>query len=137
MTLDYLAKLGFKVQLTNIGAQKIDGSAFKIFRMVLASFWVNDKLGRSRFFQKTFLLTNISMEVVLGIFFLNFNNEDVLSEEQNVTWSSYIPVKDLLMTKQVQIIGHNEFVAIALDLGKEVFVVHMAHLRIKILIHPT
>lgn len=34
----HMAKLGFKVRSTNIKAQKIDSSTFKIFRMVLASF---------------------------------------------------------------------------------------------------
>lgn len=38
MTLAYAAKLDLKVQLTNIGAQKIDGSNFYIFGIVLASF---------------------------------------------------------------------------------------------------
>ena len=38
MTLTYAAKLGLKVQKINIGAQKIDGSILKTFRMVLADF---------------------------------------------------------------------------------------------------
>ena len=31
-------KLGFFIQKTNVGAQKIDGSAFKTFKMVIANF---------------------------------------------------------------------------------------------------
>ena len=38
MTSAYILKLGFKVHHTNVRAQKIDGSTFKIFGMVLASF---------------------------------------------------------------------------------------------------
>ena len=46
----YAAKLGLKVQKTDIGAQKIDGSIFDTFGMVLADFQVEDKLGRLWFF---------------------------------------------------------------------------------------
>lgn len=37
ITPPYIARLGFKVQTTNIQVQKIDGSIFKIFKMVLFS----------------------------------------------------------------------------------------------------
>lgn len=37
MTLVYMAKLGFKVRLTNIEIQIIDSSTLKIFEMVLAN----------------------------------------------------------------------------------------------------
>ena len=77
MTPAYTSKLGFNVHHTNIGAQKIDNSIFKIFRLVLASFQIEDKLGRTRFFQKMFLLADISIEVVLSMFFLTFNNVDI------------------------------------------------------------
>ena len=39
---------------TDVGAQKIDGSTLETFGMVLASFQVEDKLGRAQFFQETF-----------------------------------------------------------------------------------
>ena len=45
--------------------------------MVPANFQMDDKLRRARFFQKTFLLTDISTEVVLGIPFLTLSNADV------------------------------------------------------------
>lgn len=38
MTPDYTARLGFKVQPTNVSAQKIDSSTLKIFGIVLTSF---------------------------------------------------------------------------------------------------
>ena len=50
MTPGYASKLGLKVRPTDVGAQKIDGSTLETFGMVLASFQVEDKLGRSRFF---------------------------------------------------------------------------------------
>ena len=77
MTPANAAKLGFKIRKTDIGAQKIDGSTLKTFEMVLADFQVEDKLGRAWFFQETFLLDNISTEVVLDMPFLTFNNADI------------------------------------------------------------
>ena len=77
MTPAYSSKLGLQVHCTDVGAQKIDGSTFKTFGMVLASFFVEDKLGKARFFQETFLLANISAEIVLGMFFLTLSNVDI------------------------------------------------------------
>ncbi len=78
MALAYSAKLGLKVRPNDVGAQKIDGSIFETFGMVLANFQAEDKLGRARFFQKTFLVANTSVEVVLGMPFFNFSNADVV-----------------------------------------------------------
>lgn len=36
-----------------------------------------DKLGRKRFFKEIYLLAETSMEVVLGMLFLNFNNINI------------------------------------------------------------
>lgn len=48
-----------------------------MFGIILASFQVDDKLRKSRFFQKTFLIANISVEMVLGILFLIYNNANI------------------------------------------------------------
>ena len=77
MTLGYVLKLGLKIRLTNVGAQKIDGSTFEIFRIVLASFQIEDTLGRAQFFQETFLLMDLRVEVVLEILFLILSNADI------------------------------------------------------------
>ena len=50
MTPAYAAHLGLKVRMTDIGAQKIDGSLLATYDMVIAAFQVVDKLGCSRFF---------------------------------------------------------------------------------------
>lgn len=53
--------------------------------MVLVSFQVENKLGKALVFQKTFLLAEISMEVVLKIFFLTFNNANIQFVEKKLT----------------------------------------------------
>ena len=77
MTIGYALKLGLKVRFTNIGVQKIDGSTLKIFEMVLASFQVKDKFERARFFQKTFLLADFNVKVVLEMLYLTFSNTNI------------------------------------------------------------
>ena len=77
MTPVYAAHLGLKVRVTNVGAQKIDGSSLATYDIVIAAFQIVDKLSRSRFFQKTFLPADISMKVVLGMPFLILSNADV------------------------------------------------------------
>ena len=85
ITLAYAAKLDLQVRKTDIRTQKIDGSTLKTFGMVLADFQVEDKLKRARFFQKTFLLADISAEVVLGMPFLTLSNADVQFVEKELT----------------------------------------------------
>ena len=115
----YASKLGFQVHRINTKAQKIDGSTLEIFRMIMASFLVENKLGRARFFQETFLLADIDMEVVLGMLFLIFSNADIQFVEKELTWRSYTNAKALLNTKRVELINKKEFAKVALEQNSE------------------
>lgn len=85
MTQVYAFKLGFWVHRINVEAKKIDDSTLKMIRIVLASFELEKKLGKSTFFHKTFLLADISVEVVLMMFFLTFSNVELLFSEQELS----------------------------------------------------
>ena len=85
MTPAYALKLGLLVHHTNVGAQKIDGSTFGTFGMVLASFQVEDKLGKAWVFQEMFLLADISVEMVLGMPFLTLSNANIQFAEKKLT----------------------------------------------------
>ena len=85
MTPANVSRLGLRVDRTDIKAQKIDGSTLKTFEIVLASFQVKDKLGRTRFFQETFLLADINTEIVLGMPFLILSNTNVQFVEKKLT----------------------------------------------------
>ena len=126
MSPAYIKKLGLKARKTNVGAQKIDGSALKTFEMVIANFQVKDKVGRPRFFQETFLVADTKFEVILGIPFLKISNADVAFGEGTLTWKSYITNKALPTTKQVQLVNLKEFVIASLNVGSKTFVMHMA-----------
>ena len=141
MTPAYAAKLGLKVWKTNIRNQKIDGSTLETFGTVLADFQIEDKLGRARFFQKTFLLADISTEVVLDMPFFTLSNTDVQFVEKKLTWRSYTTAKALPTTKRVELIDKKEFAKAALDKkaldkNSETFVVHVVSLNLVPGIHP-
>ena len=67
--------------------------------MVIANFQVNDKNGKPRFFQKTFLVTNTKIEIILGMFFLKISNENMAFSERTLTWKFYIINKALSIIK--------------------------------------
>ena len=70
-------QLGFKIQKTNIKAQKINGTTLETYKMMVSIFFVLDKDDKERFFEKSFLLAGIKPDIVLGILFLIINNIDI------------------------------------------------------------
>lgn len=58
-------------------AQKIDDTTLKTFEIVIAAFLVYDKAENICFFKEIFLLSNISMDMALRIFFLTLSNADI------------------------------------------------------------
>lgn len=77
ITLVFVSKPGLKVRYTNVGGQKIDGSILKTFKIALTSFYIVNKLGRARFFQRILLLANISIKMVSDMLFFNFSNANI------------------------------------------------------------
>ena len=126
MSPAYAKRLGLKTRKTNVGAQKIDGSALETFGMVIADFQVEDKSGRPRFFQETFLVADTRFEVILGMPFLKISNANVAFGEGTLTLKLYTTNKALPTTERVRLVDPKEFVIAALDVGSETFVVHMA-----------
>lgn len=51
------------MQKTDINVQKIDGSLFIIYEIVLAGFLFQNKLKKVGFFEKTFLLAVTNIEI--------------------------------------------------------------------------
>ena len=126
ITLAYTAQLSLKMQKTNIGAQKIDKFLLKTYEKIITAFKVLDKLSCSWFFQKTFLLTDISIKVVLGMVFLIVSNADIQLAEKELTWKIYIPKKALPITCRVQFLRQKKFAKTVVDENIEVFVVHIS-----------
>ena len=71
---NFALNLDFYIRKTNVRAQKINGSIFEVFEMVIADFWVENKCGRPKIFKKIFLVANIKFQVILKMPFLKISN---------------------------------------------------------------
>ena len=136
MTPTYTAHLSLTVKVTNVGMQKIDRSLPATYDIVIAAFQVVDKLGRSQFFQETFLLADISIKVVLGKPFFTLSNVNIQCAEKELTWKTYTTKDALPTTGQVEIINCKEFAKAVLDENDKAFVVHVSSLGLRMSIHP-
>lgn len=72
-----MKKLGFCICKTNIGTQKIDNNGLETYEMVFALFQMNNKDRKSHFFEETFLLADININVAFGMFFFTLSNVKV------------------------------------------------------------
>lgn len=136
MTLVYTSKLGFQVYCIDVKTQKIDGSILKTFKIVLVSFQAKYKLRKTRFFQKIFLLTDTSVEMVLEMPFLTFSNANIQFKKKKFTQRTYTAAKALSTTKWVELINKKEFIKTALDKNSKIFLVHISALQVlEMIIH--
>lgn len=81
ITWSYATKLGLKIRTINVRVQKIDGSTFETFDIVLASFQVKDKFERARFFREIFLMTDTSIDIIIRILFFILNNINMVFKD--------------------------------------------------------
>ena len=93
---------------------------------MIADFQIEDKVGRPRFFQETFLVADSKFEVILEMSFLKLSNADILFGKKILMWKIYTTNKALSTTKQVQIINKKDFIIAALDINSKTFVMHIA-----------
>ena len=79
----FVKELGLPIRPTDIRVQKIDGTMLDTYRIVVAAFSMNNKANQIRFFEKTFLMANIGLEIAFGMLFLTLNdaNTDFLGQE--------------------------------------------------------
>ena len=97
--------------------------------MASAGFSLQDSFGRIRFFEETFLLANISMEVVRGMFFISFSNSNFQFGTWELIWRSYTVAEALPTSRRVELIDKHEFAKAALGENSKTFVVHVAALE--------
>lgn len=79
--------------------QKIDGLKLNTCGIVIASFFVEDEQKRFCFFEETFLLADISMDVALRMPFLTLNNVEIDFVNHHCYWRIYTIAKALLTTR--------------------------------------
>ena len=122
----FVKQLGLSIRSTDVGAQKIDGNILDTYGIVVAAFSVEDKANRVRFFEETFLIANVSPEVVLEMPFLTLSNADVDFSGRDLRWRTYTTEKALPTTRRVELVGKKEFASAALDPEHMTFVVYVA-----------
>ena len=97
--------------------------------MVIAAFLVTNQADKIRFFEETFLVANISPDVVLEMPFLTLSSANVNFLKRELWWRSYTIEEAFLTTKRVELVQKKEFAAAALDPGHKTFVVYIASLE--------
>lgn len=87
-----------------INAQKYDGNRLKIFRIMITSLSIDEKNKKSRFFEKAFLLADISIDIVFEIPLLTLSNVEIDFDNQNI---KIRVISQLLVTYQRKNAQHN------------------------------
>ena len=98
--------------------------------MVIARFSIQNKMHKIRFFEETFLLANISINIILEMSFLTFSNISIQFHTESFIWKSYSIAKTLLIARLVELIDKYKFAITALDKDFEIFIVYIAALKV-------
>ena len=98
----------------------------KTYGMVVAAFSVVDQANRVRFFKETFLVANVSLEVVFGMFFFILSSADIHFLSRELRWRTYTTDEAFLTTRCIKLVRKKEFVAASLDLEHGTFVIYVA-----------
>ena len=105
--------------------------------MIISDFEVEDKGGRHRFFQETFLVADTKFKMILGMHFLKISNANIVFNKRTLTWKLYTTNKALSNTRQVKLVNPKKFVIAALDADSKIFVIYIAiRERKKIVMNP-
>ena len=80
----FTSQLSLIILNTNVGAQKIDSTTLKIYKIVVFIFFMLNKDDKKRFFKENFLLAEVKPEIVLEIPFLTMSNADVNFQARNL-----------------------------------------------------
>ena len=137
----FVKQLGLLIRLTDVRAQKIDGTMLDTHGMVVAAFSMVDKANYIRFFEETFLVANVSLKIVLGMLFLTLSGVDVDFSGWELRWKTYTTEEAFPTPKGAELVGKKEFVAAILESEHETYVIHVASLNstplVALDVHPS
>ena len=88
-----------------------------------------DKANQVRFFEETFLVANVSPEIVFRIPLLTLSGANIDLSGRELRWRTYTTKEALPTTRRVELVGKKEFAASTLDPKYETYVVHVASLN--------
>ena len=75
--LTFAKELDLFIRPIDVGVQKIDSTTLDIYGMVVVAFSVKNKANQVRFLEETFLVANVSPEIVLEMLFLILSGGNV------------------------------------------------------------
>ena len=125
----FTKQLGLLIRQTDVGAQKIYSTTLDIYGMVIAAFAVMEKVNQVRFFEKTFMVANVSPEVVLEMLFLTLSNEDVDFSVWELWWRTYTTKEVFPTIRYIELVGKIDFTAAAFDPKYKSFIVYISSLN--------
>lgn len=126
----FARKLGLGICKTNESGQKINSNRVETCGIIIAFFLINDQNQKSHFFQKTFILAEISMDTDYRILFFILSNIKVKLQNQEFDFRLYTTAEIIFTTKQVDLAEKIELSATAFDLQHNILVVHLSFLTI-------
>ena len=97
--------LGLTIRPMDVVAQKIDSTILDTFGIIITAFLVTDKANRIRFFEKTFLVANISLKIVFRMFFLTLSVVNVNFLGWELRWRTYTTKEALSTIKCIELVG--------------------------------
>ena len=121
----FAQELGLFIKPTDVRALKIDSSILDNFGIIVVVFLVTDKTNQIKFFKEIFLVANVSLEVVLGMFFLTLSCTDVDFLDWELRWRTYTIKEALSTTKCIEPVGKKEFVGAMLDSEHKSYIVYV------------
>ena len=77
MSQAFTSQLDLKIRMTNVGAQKIDGTTLEIYKIVVSTFFASDKDRKMRFFEKNFLLADVNPNIIFEMLIFTKSNADI------------------------------------------------------------
>lgn len=73
----FTSQLGLQVWKTNVGVEKINGTLLKTYEMVVSTFFMLNKNGNERFFEESFLLAGVNLDMVLSRLVVTISNANI------------------------------------------------------------
>ena len=77
MSQVFAHQFGLTIWKTNIGAQKIDGTTLETYKMVIFTFFMSDKDSKERSFEKSCLVADLKLKIVVEMPFLTISNAHI------------------------------------------------------------
>ena len=121
----FAKELGLSIRPTDVKAQKIDSTMLETYGMVVVAFSVENKANRVKFFEETFLVANVSLEIVFGMLFFILSGADIDFLGRELRWRTYTTKKAFSTIRRIELVGKIEFAAAVLDSEHKTYVVHI------------